>query len=205
MRFDEENGPPEDLTLDAFRGTWDHSWLPDNIRLGADCFIESPRLLVNFGSKRQPGLVLGNGVRLCLGGWGGQLSVSVDGLIEIGDRSLLVGVQMMCKERITIGADVSISYNVVIADSDYHPRDPDLRRADAISGAPYGVFTGRSEVGSLPVNVEDGASIGINAIILKGVRIGAGARVLPGAVVTRDVPAGATVSGNPSRLVNAEW
>jgi UDP-2-acetamido-3-amino-2,3-dideoxy-glucuronate N-acetyltransferase len=46
--------------------------------------------------------------------------------------------------------------------------------------------------------VEDGASIGSAAVILGGVRIGSGALVGAGAVVTRDVPAGTTVAGNPA-------
>lgn len=47
--------------------------------------------------------------------------------------------------------------------------------------------------------VEDGASIGSGATILGGVRIGRDALVGAGAVVTRDVPPGATVVGNPAR------
>ena len=47
--------------------------------------------------------------------------------------------------------------------------------------------------------VEDGAVIGANATIICGVRIGRCARVGAGAVVTRDVPACATVMGVPAR------
>lgn len=47
--------------------------------------------------------------------------------------------------------------------------------------------------------VERGAAIGSGAVILAGVRIGARALVGAGAVVTRDVPAGTTVAGNPAR------
>jgi UDP-2-acetamido-3-amino-2,3-dideoxy-glucuronate N-acetyltransferase len=47
--------------------------------------------------------------------------------------------------------------------------------------------------------VERRAALGSNAVILAGVTIGEGALVGAGAVVTRDVPPGATVLGNPAR------
>jgi UDP-2-acetamido-3-amino-2,3-dideoxy-glucuronate N-acetyltransferase len=53
----------------------------------------------------------------------------------------------------------------------------------------------------LPTVVERQATLGSGAVILGGVRIGRGALVGAGAVVTRDVPAGATVVGNPARVV----
>jgi acetyltransferase-like isoleucine patch superfamily enzyme len=53
--------------------------------------------------------------------------------------------------------------------------------------------------------VRRGASIGTGATILGGIEIGARSTVGAGAVVTRDVPAGATVAGNPARILrNAE-
>jgi UDP-2-acetamido-3-amino-2,3-dideoxy-glucuronate N-acetyltransferase len=51
----------------------------------------------------------------------------------------------------------------------------------------------------LPTRVERGAAIGSGAVILGGVTIGADALVGAGAVVTRDVPLGETVVGNPAR------
>jgi len=52
-----------------------------------------------------------------------------------------------------------------------------------------------------PTLVKKGASIGAGAIVVCGVTIGEGAMVGAGAVVTRDVPPGATVVGNPARVV----
>ncbi|MGH8232715.1 MAG: acyltransferase [Rhodanobacteraceae bacterium] len=53
---------------------------------------------------------------------------------------------------------------------------------------------------ALPIFVEDNAVVGAGAVLLPGVRIGAGATVAAGAVVTKDVPPGALVMGNPARV-----
>jgi len=52
-----------------------------------------------------------------------------------------------------------------------------------------------------PVVIEDDADLGVGAIVLPGVRIGRGAQVGAGAVVTKDVPDYAVVAGVPARLV----
>jgi len=52
-----------------------------------------------------------------------------------------------------------------------------------------------------PVIVEDSAYMGINALILPGVKVGFGAICGAGAVVTRDVPSMAIVAGNPARII----
>ncbi len=66
-----------------------------------------------------------------------------------------------------------------------HPRDPELRRA--------GLENGR------PVRIGANVWIGGGAIILPGVVVGDDAVIGAGSVVTRDVPAGAIVAGNPAR------
>jgi acetyltransferase-like isoleucine patch superfamily enzyme len=170
---------------------------PQNIRLGPGCYLErTPRTFQRFFSKREPGLTLGSGVSVYT--WT-SFSVESDGTIEVGEDSILVGTAFMCAERITVGRRVVLSYNTIVTDCDFHPIDPEQRRLDAIANAPQGDRAARPALDSRPTVIGDDVWIGIGAIVLKGVHIGAGARIAAGAVVTTNVPAGASVSGNPAR------
>ena len=185
-------------TFKDITGAWDHAALPKNVRVGADCFLERKESFKRFRSTREPGLVLGDRVKVYT--WT-EFNIEPAGAVEVGDDSVLVGAVFMCAESIRIGRRVIVSYNVTIADSDFHPRDPESRKRDAIANAPQGDRSQRPAVIARAVVIEDDVWIGIGAIILKGVRVGRGARVGAGAVVTSDVPPGATVAGNPARLV----
>ena len=52
-----------------------------------------------------------------------------------------------------------------------------------------------------PIIVEDDVWIGTRAIILSGVRIGKGAVIAAGTVVTKDIPPYAIVGGNPAKII----
>jgi len=187
---------PSDLR--ALTGRWDYATLPANVRIGADCHLERRDSFERFRSERDPGLVLGDRVHVYT--WT-SFNVENGGAIEVGDDSVLVGAVFMCAESIRIGRSVVVSYNVTIADSDFHPHDPEQRLLDSIANAPHGDRSTRPALVSRPVVIDDDVWIGIGAIVLKGVHIGRGARIGAGAVVTRDVPAGATLVGNPARIV----
>lgn len=187
-----------DLDTRDFNGEWDYSTLPANIRIGANCYLERKESFARVRSQRDPAMVIGNRVRIYT--WT-AFSIEPGGAIEVGDDSTLTGAVFWCAEHISIGRRVLISYNVVIVDSDFHPRDPVERRRDAIAVSPHGDPTRRPPILAAPVVIEDDAIVGIGALILKGVRIGAGARVCAGAVITADVPAGHVVAGNPARLL----
>jgi acetyltransferase-like isoleucine patch superfamily enzyme len=184
------------MSIDEISGTWDYTSLPKNVRLGSGCFIERKASFERYRSVREPGLILGNRVQVYT--WT-TFNLEPAGAVTVGDDSILVGVVFMCAHSISIGKRVVVSYNVTIADSDFHPHNPDLRKLDAMANAPQGDKSKRPPIIAKPVVIEDDVWIGIGAIILKGVHIGRGARIGAGAVVTKNVPAGATVVGNPAR------
>jgi acetyltransferase-like isoleucine patch superfamily enzyme len=184
----------------AITGAWDYRSLPDNVQIGSDCFLARRDSFRRFRSTRDQGLILGN--RVIVYTWA-EFNIEPSGFLSVGDDSILVGPVFMCAESIRIGRRVVISYNVTIADSDFHPLDAASRKADAVANAPEGSAANRPAIVSDPVTIDDDAWVGIGAIILKGVRIGKAARIGAGAVVTSDVPAGASVAGNPARIVDA--
>lgn len=183
-----------------FTGDWDYGSLPANVRLGRDCFLERHESFGRFRSSREPGLVLGDRVRVLT--WT-TFNVEPSGCIWIGDDTQLIGPVFMCADEIRVGARCVLSYNVTIADCDFHPLDVEQRRQDAIANSPQGDRGARPSLITKPIIIEDDVWIGIGAIILKGVEIGRGATVAAGAVVSRDVPAGGLAAGNPARIASS--
>jgi len=186
------------MDFNEITGSWDYRTLPRNVSFGKNCWFERKASFERFRSVMKPGLIIGDRVKVYT--WT-TFNVEPEGVVEIGDRSILVGAVFMCADSIAIGKDVIVSYHVTIADGDFHPIDPELRKLDAIANAPQGNRKGSPAFETRPVIIGDEVQIGIGAIILKGTRIGKGARVGAGAVVTADVPPGASVAGNPARIV----
>lgn len=104
-----------------------------------------------------------------------------------GGVFLNFGCTVLDVVAVRIGDRTQIGPGVQILTAD-HPRDPVLRAAMLEFGR--------------PVTIGTDVWIGGGALILPGVTIGDGAIVGAGSVVTRDVPAGATVVGNPARILS---
>jgi acetyltransferase-like isoleucine patch superfamily enzyme len=113
-------------------------------------------------------------------------------VLNIGDNTYL-GYELTISvgQEVTIGRNCYIADRVIIADHDGHPLDADARRRRE-TVAPDRIR---------PVVIENDVWIGSRSIILKGVRIGRGAVVGAGSVVTSDVPPNAVACGNPARVV----
>jgi len=157
-------------------------------------------------SQRQfPGAVIGDGAVLRSGG-----IIYCD--VKIGD-DFQCGHNVLIREKTTIGNNVAVGTATVIEGDCrigddvniqsmvYIPTHTDI--GNGVFIGPCAVLTndrypptGRPELKG-PV-IEENAVIGANSTILPGIRIGKGAFVAAGAVVTRDVPDGKMAIGFPA-------
>jgi len=175
---------------------WTHGTLPPNVRAGPNTVIIADYAFKRFRTRASDALVLGahctmDGVHFALG---------EHGHMTVGDYCYFTNAVLLCELEIRIGRYVLIGWNATLADSDFHPIAPAERIADAIACSPLGQGRPRPPIATRPVVIEDDVWIGPNATILKGVRIGAGAIIEAGALVTKDVPARARVLGNPAQI-----
>jgi maltose O-acetyltransferase len=111
--------------------------------------------------------------------------VSTDGPLTIGDRTYInYGTSISAMTGVSIGRDCLIGNYVIVMDSDFH----DVHD-HALPGK------------AAPIIIEDEVWLAARSIVLKGVRIGKGAVVAAGAVVTKDVPARTLVAGVPAKVI----
>jgi acetyltransferase-like isoleucine patch superfamily enzyme len=114
-----------------------------------------------------------------------QLSVGDGACLTIGDNTFInTGVIVSVRSAVQIGKNCQIANQVIIMDNDFHgleerdkPEHPE------------------------PVIIEDDVWLATRCTILKGVKIGRGAVVAAGAVVTRDVPPYTLVGGVPAKII----
>ncbi|KAB2329075.1 acyltransferase [Cytobacillus depressus] len=102
--------------------------------------------------------------------------------MKVGDQTsfaLMVMLDVMFPEKISVGRNTVIGYNTTILAHEYLIKEFRL---------------GNVEIGSEVM-------IGANSTILPGVTIGDGAIVSAGTLVHKDVPAGSFVGGNPMRVI----
>jgi acetyltransferase-like isoleucine patch superfamily enzyme len=177
---------------------WPHP-IPGNVEFGEGFYCESAQVFRKLRSTKPRAVVIGRHVS-CYAGC--SFSIGEAGQCTIGDFTLLNGALIMAEEKIEIGSHCLISWNVGIADSDFHPLDPAQRLVDAQALAPY--FKDRPrrpKLRTAPVKIADNVWIGMNAVILKGVTIGENCVVAAGSVVTKSVEPNTVVAGNPAVVV----
>jgi acetyltransferase-like isoleucine patch superfamily enzyme len=178
-------------------GVWTNGALPANVRLGNGTLMTGDLAFKRFQARGDEALLIGENCTMD----GVHFDLGEQGKVMIGHYCYFTNVVLLCELEVRVGNYVLIGWNTTITDTDFHPIAPAERIADAIACSPLGNGRPRPPVVRRPVVIEDDVWIGPNAAILKGVRIGRGAFVEPGSLVTRDVPPGARVMGSPAQII----
>jgi acetyltransferase-like isoleucine patch superfamily enzyme len=117
-----------------------------------------------------------------------RVSFTGGGTVAVGSDTLLNGCWIVAASRVQIGEFCLIS-DCGITDNDYHHLNPERRHDPPTPSTTSPVVVGRN------------VWIGLRALVLKGVSVGADSVVGAAAVVRSDVPARCVVAGNPAQIV----
>lgn len=109
--------------------------------------------------------------------------------VKVGPRCKISSHSFLC-EGVSLEEEVFIGHNVTFIND----RFPRAANED-------GSMQTEKDWKCVPTLIRRGASIGSSVTILCGVTVGERAVVGAGSVVTKDVPAGAVVAGNPARVM----
>ena len=126
--------------------------------------------------------------------------VNIRELNAIGEY-VSIGTLSVTEHHVTIGNNVRIHTQVFIPEYSILEDDVWIGPHVVFTNARYPVSPDVKKNLKGPI-VKRGAKIGANATLLPGVIIGENALIGAGAVVTKDVPPGAVVVGNPGKIIN---
>jgi acetyltransferase-like isoleucine patch superfamily enzyme len=146
-----------------------------NVNLGQDVLIHHPDLVNLYGCR------IGDETKI-------GAFVEIQKNVVVGRRCKISSHSFLC-EGVIIEDEVFVGHGVMFI-NDRYPRATKSGRLQT-----------EQDWSVVPVLVKRGASIGSGAVIMCGLTIGEGACIGAGAVVTRDVPPHATVTGVPARVM----
>jgi UDP-2-acetamido-3-amino-2,3-dideoxy-glucuronate N-acetyltransferase len=150
------------------------SCIADDVRLGRDVQI--------YGFVNLYGCAIGDESKI-------GTFVEIQKNARIGARCKVSSHTFIC-EGVTIEDECFVGHHVVFI-NDRYPQ----------AANPDGALQTDTDWQVEPTHVGRRASIGSGAVILCGIRIGEGALVGAGSVVTKDVPPYTVVAGNPARVI----
>jgi acetyltransferase-like isoleucine patch superfamily enzyme len=166
--------------------------IQDNVILGHS---DSGQVIIGENAVIRSGTVIYSNVRIGNGFRTGHNALVRENS-ELGD-DVLLGSSSVIDGHCKIGSHVSIQTDAYITAYTTIEDDVFIGPRAVTTNDKY-MYSGARLIGP---TIKKGARIGANSTLLPGVVIGEGAVVGSGSVVTKDVPPGATVVGNPARIM----
>lgn len=118
-------------------------------------------------------------------------TLSANATIQIDDDVGMSGGVVCAANSVKIGKQCLLGADVMIMDTDFHPKNPLNRRYN----------TDADEINIAPVVIEDNVFIGTRSVI-KGVKIGSDSVIGAGSIVVSNVESGTVYAGNPARKIS---
>ncbi len=168
-----------------------------HVTIGARSALYEQTVVFNFQNDDSK-IIIGSGTHIRA-----ELLIFANGgKISIGDNCYVgEGSRIWSANEVRIGNNVLVSHNVNIIDSDSHEINHLERAASYKALLSKGHPKEKINVNTAPIIIEDYVWISYNVCILKGIKIGKGAIVAAGSVVTKDVSDFSVVAGNPAKEI----
>ncbi len=193
-----QSGEKDEKGRSIIPNDWYPGYIPNNVKLGENVYIDSSFGFAAFNSKNRVAMRMG----FASSSYDRSTFVTTgNGIIEIGDYSIINGCTIICAEKIAIGDYVMVAWGAVICDNflgvdlDYKERAKKLIRNSKfdVREMPFS--------GSSPITIDDNVWIGFDAIVKPGTTIGRGSVIGSKSVVSGNIPPYSVVVGNPGRIV----
>ncbi len=131
----------------------------------------------------------------------GEIVVQHNGVVIMHEHSKIGRTtQILCVNRVEIGAYTAIANGTTICDNNNHPISPTYRKQMRLTPEGDDMRMWKHSANA-PIIIGENCWIGANVRICKGVTIGDNSIVAACSVVTKDVPANSIVAGNPAKVV----
>lgn len=142
--------------------------------------VDNKPYLVNNGK-----MIIGDFVNICSRSVCCDLVSYPGGELIIGNNVFInFGTTINAKKKVRIGNNVKIGPYCMIHDTDFHIQGKDFVNPEGV-----------------PISIEEDAWLGSRVIVLKGSKIGKGAIIAAGSVVSGIIPPNAIAAGMPAKII----